>query len=348
MIGTLHFAIPGDLATRSGGYGYDRRVIAELRALGWQVVHLPLPCGFPRPDAAALAGAAQALAGLPDGALVLVDGLAFGAMPDVVAAEAERLVFVALVHHPLSLETGLDAATAVALAGSEKLALCFARQIVTTSPATARELVAHFGVAEARLSVAVPGTEAAAKAPGSGEVPVILAIGSLIARKEHATLVAALARIEDLAWRCRIVGDDGADPAIAAALRSRIADLGLGDRVTLCGAIAETGPEYAGADIFALASRYEGYGMVFAEALAHGLPVVGCAGGAVPDVVPSEAGTLVAPGDAVAFSEALRMMLADPERRHTMAAAAHSAGQALPSWRQTADSLSRTLKKAMA
>lgn len=59
----LVFAIPGDIETRSGGYGYDRRIMAELRALGWQVEHLKLPAGFPVPTEAELAETARSLRG---------------------------------------------------------------------------------------------------------------------------------------------------------------------------------------------------------------------------------------------------------------------------------------------
>ncbi|MEP0511230.1 MAG: glycosyltransferase, partial [Aurantimonas coralicida] len=149
-------------------------------------------------------------------------------------------------------------------------------------------------------------------------------------------------------WHCRIVGDETADPATAEALMAQIAELVLGDRITLCGASDAIDREYAAADIFALASRYEGYGMVFAEALAHGLPIVGCAGGAVPEVVPETAGVLVPPGDVAGIADALRLLLSGPERRRAMGDAAYAAGQKLPSWRESAGTLSHVLTKAMA
>ena len=162
----LDFVIPGDPSAFTGGYEYDRQVVDGLRALGWNVVVHGLDASFPVPTPSALAHARAMLARIPDGARVLVDGLAFGAMPEIAAAEARRLRLIALVHHPLALETGLENGYAEALRASEADALAAARIVVTTSAATARAL-ADYGVAAERTVVVEPGTDPAPLARGT-------------------------------------------------------------------------------------------------------------------------------------------------------------------------------------
>src|SRR3990172_3344138 len=98
-------------------------MVAGLRAGGWTVGVRELDDSFPRPTAAALDDAARVLAAIPDGTTVVIDGLAFGAMPAEVEREASRLRLVALVHMPLAAEIGLDADTAARLEASEGVGL---------------------------------------------------------------------------------------------------------------------------------------------------------------------------------------------------------------------------------
>jgi glycosyltransferase involved in cell wall biosynthesis len=163
---SLVVLVPGDLETRTGGYGYDRRIIAGLRGRGWSVDVRRLDDSFPRPSSAARTHAARLLAAIPDGTTVLVDGLALGALPGDVAREATRLEIVALVHHPLAAETGLDPHVAAELEDSERRALAAVRFVVTTSRATAAAL-AGYGVESDRIAVVEPGTDPAPLARGS-------------------------------------------------------------------------------------------------------------------------------------------------------------------------------------
>ncbi len=342
---SVTFAYPGDLALNTGGYGYDRRLIAGLAAKNWTVTPLALGDGFPAPTAIAKQQAEQRLSALPDKSIVLVDGLAFGVLDDWAAREANRLIIVALVHHPLALETGIDDDESKRLHESERRALSFARHVIATSAMTAHGLESTFGVAADSLTVAAPGTDPGPAAAGRGDPPHILSIGTLTPRKGHDILIAALKQVEHLTWRATIVGSATLNPATADALRRQVEALGLNDRVVLAGERDNARECLADADIFALASRYEGYGMVFAEALSQGLPIVACRAGAIPDVVGEEAGILVPVDDVDAFAQALHDLLTDEPLRQAKADASRRVGAQLPSWDDTAEIVSSALER---
>ncbi|PYE43097.1 glycosyl transferase family 4 [Rhizobium sp. PP-F2F-G20b] len=349
MKNRLVFAYPGNLQLKTGGYGYDRRLIEGLEQRGWQVERLGLGDGFPMPSVDVMARAEAQLFALPDDTLVMIDGLAFGVLNRWAKQEYSRLRIVALVHHPLSLETGIAADVAERLRESEREALRFVRHIIVTSPETARTLSVSYGVAPADITIALPGTDQRKGATGGTDRmgrndPVhIISVGTLTRRKGHDVLIAALARLKDLAWRASIIGNRTLDPVTAEALADQVTSLGLSDRVTLRGEVDDIAGELQTGDIFALASRYEGYGMVFAEALAHGLPIVACHAGAIPDVVPPEAGILVPVDDVDQFAGALHIYITNPGLRRQSADAAAQAGRHLPSWQQTAETISLRL-----
>jgi glycosyltransferase involved in cell wall biosynthesis len=343
---SLAFLVPGDWNVRTGGYGYDRRLVQALRQAGWSVDVHHLAGDWPWPDPAARAAAANLIASLADGRLVVADGLACAVLADEMRPHATRLRWVALVHHPLHLETGLDEATRSRLRLAETDALQLVRQVVVTGPATVQDLE-DMGVASARIAVVEPGTDPVALndplTRRAGPIQ-LLCVATLTPRKGHAFLLEALAGLSELPWELHNVGSTTRDPGTAAALAQASAPFGA--RVQWHGELDEVAMQkrYAAADVFVLPSLHEGYGMVVAEALAHGLPVVATNAGALAHTLPSQAGLHVNPGDAPALREALARVIEDTALREQLAAGARDAAARLPDWPLQAAAFARVLE----
>ncbi len=340
--------VPGPLDAVSGGYGYDRRLVAGLRSLGHRAEAVELAGRHPLPDDAALASARAALGSLPPDAVPVVDGLGLPAFASLAEALAERRA-VALVHHPTALETGLPEADREALRATERALFGRVARIVATSPSTARRLVEDFGADPARVGVVEPGTDPAPRAAGSAGPGVeLLSVGALVPRKGHDVLLRALGGLVDLNWRLTIAGPENRDPVHARGLRALAEGLGVAGRVRFAGAVdaAELEALYAGADAFALATHWEGYGMAVAEALARGLPVAVTAGGAVAELAPAGAAVVSPPGDSVSLGKGLRRLIFDGDLRREMADAAWRAGQRLPRWEDRAAAFAAEIEKA--
>ena len=345
MVNGIVFAVPGDLATPTGGYAYDRRMIGELTALGWTVELIDLGSGFPQPTAEIRATAANRLGSMDNRCPIVIDGLAFGVLPELAERMRESHRLVALVHHPLALETGLSADEAVFLRASEQRALTCASHVIATSAATMSILAQDFHVPVERMSVVEPGTDMAAFAPHQpGDAIGLLSVGAVVPRKGYDVLVAALDQIRELRWRLVIAGDCTRSTSTASELHAEIARLGLGDRIDMRGALSpeQVAALYSSSDIFVLASRFEGYGMAFTEALAHGLPVVGTRVGAAVENVPQDAGVLVPVDNASALASALRHLMENPQERERLAAGARAV--TFPSWREQAERFARVLQ----
>jgi glycosyltransferase involved in cell wall biosynthesis len=347
VVARIAFSVPGDLAAPTGGYAYDRRVIAELEQLGWHVDVVNLGEGFPWPSRQTRRTAEARLFAVPNGDAIVVDGLAFGVLPGAGLKLRINHPLIALVHHPLALESGLSARQIATLHESERAALAAAMRVVVTSGATARRLTANYGVPADRIVVASPGVDPAPTAHGNTDgVVQLLSIGAVVPRKGYDVLIASLAKLSELPWRLSIAVDLGRDPKCATALEKDIARFRLGARVTLLGAVPSTclAELYANADIFVLASRFEGYGMAYAEAIARGLPVIGTTAGAIPDTVPADAGILVSPNDEGALARALSRIIAEPGDRAALAACARKRAGQLPNWRDSAKILARVVE----
>ncbi len=338
--------IPGSLETPTGGYIYDRRVAELAAAEGVELSVISLPGDYPEPRPSDLANGHLLLKATSPETILLIDGLAYGVFPQAYALSIGRKI-VALVHHPLGHETGLSEGRRRGLLASETGALAVADHVIATSPATARALVGEFNLRPEAITIAEPGTDPAPRSTGSGGKSVqILAVGAVTPRKNYDGLVAVLATLAHLDWHLTIVGALDRHEGHVAELREVIADNELASRVTLAGAVS---PEalneaYAKADLFVIASHYEGYGMVAGEAMVRGLPIVTTTGGALGDTIPDEAAMKVPPDDVQALGGSLAIALSDRKWRADLAAASFAAGARLPRWEQTAKTIFDAIK----
>ncbi len=329
---TVHFVLPGgvdDPASPSGGNVYDRRVIEELRS----VREIAVPGTWPQPGAAARSALDRALGGIPDGSVVVLDGLVACGVPEVVVPHAARLRSVVLVHLPLADETGLPPTVAARLDAAERDVLRAARAVVATSPSAAHRLASHHGLPQ--VHVVPPGTDPAPPATGTDGASRLLCVASLTPRKGHDVLVRALASVADLPWTCAFVGPE------RWPVRDLVHHHALDSRIELPGPLS--GPAldraYATADLFVLASLAETYGMVVTEALARGVPVVASA---VPDAL-GDGGVLLPAGDVTAFGRALRRWLTDDDWRRDLRGRASARRRELSTWDETAARLAQVL-----
>lgn len=348
MKGDFVFAVPGDLDTPTGGYAYDKRMIAELRELGWRPQVLNLGEGFPHPSALTRATARAQLNDVPKGRAIVIDGLAFGVMPDEAEALSQTHPLIAMVHHPLALESGVTPEDAAALRESERKALSFTHAVIVNSRTTA-DALSDYGVPVERITVARPGTDPVSIVPRHHEGPLaLLTVGSLVPRKGYDVLIEALATLIDLPWHLTIVGD-ARDPATAEQVRAAIEHHKLGPRTSLLGAVTaqRLAELYPLSELFVLPSRYEGFGMAYAEAIAHGLPVIGTTAGAIPETVPETAGVLVPPDDVPALTAALRHLIESPRERAQLAEGARIAAKNLPTWAESAKLFSDTIERVV-
>jgi len=352
----VHVVVPDsvdDPARPSGGNVYDRRICRGLAAIGWSVNERPLPGSWPWPDAAARATLSHVIAAIPDGAVVLVDGLIASTVPEMLVPEARRLRLVVLVHAPLGDRRPGD--DVIDTRTPERAVLSAAAAVITTSTWARRWLLDRYALFPGGVHVAQPGVDAASLATGTAAGGELLCVAAVTPNKGHDTLLAALTTVTDLPWRCVCVGTLNRDPGFVGRLARQAQAAGIGERIRFRG--PQTGAvldaAYAAADVLVLASRAETYGMVVTEALARGIPVVATAVGGLPEALGrvaggSRPGLLVPPGDPAAFAAALRSWLADTDVRQHLRHAARERRRTLSDWSATCARISRILAEVSA
>lgn len=216
--------------------------------------------------------------------------------------------------------------------------------VVAGSQAMAESLASLTGLAAEMVEVIAPGSAVMPRSvPVPGAVCAILCDGTLCEAPDHALLLHALARLVDLSWHLVVVVADAAEAAPLSALAAQLA---LGDRVQI---VPSGHPRavaaWAQADMFVLAAGWLPVAAPLLPALRHGLPVIVCADGAAGEAVPPACGAVVAAGDGVTFSKALRRMICDGDVRHKLAEASWRHAATLPDWPAQAARLVAWLRK---
>ena len=352
----VHVVVPDsidDPARPSGGNLYDRRICRGLATMGWSVSEHAVPGSWPRPDAAARVAVVEEITAIPNGSVVLIDGLIGSSVPEIVLSEAGRLRLVILVHMPLG--EGPPSEVLDDASVGEHAVLSAAAAVVTSSSWTRQRLVDRYALRPALVHIAEPGVDPAEPAHGSASGGELLCVAAVTPNKGHDVLLAALATLPDLAWRCVCVGALSRDPDFVDHLQCEAQKSEIDDRVRFTGPLTgdKLAAAYAAADALVLASRGETYGMVVSEALARGLPVVATDVGGLPEALGQSAdgrrpGLLVQPGDSAALAEALREWLVDSQLRQRLREAARERRQSLAGWSVTSGQISRVLESVAA
>lgn len=321
----------------SGGNVYDRRVGAELSGLGWDV--RTLAAGIP-----VTTSGRDPFERIPDGALVLVDGLVAVEATSALEAAAGRLRVVVLVH--MAAEAFADADPRVV--EGERRALALARRVIVASEWLRDELEDRGLSTPERLVVATPGSDEAAPAAGTRAGGSLLCVGVVAPHKGQDTLVEALAALgPDPLWTCTFAGSVETDHGFAARVAACADQAGLSARITWAGVLnaPELDDAYSRADVLIAPSRTESYGIAVGDALRRGIPVIASrVGGIAESAHPEDAAILVPPQDPRALGEALRQWIEDPALRARMSDAARRAAPIRKRWSDTARTIDFTLR----
>jgi glycosyltransferase involved in cell wall biosynthesis len=352
---SVHVIVPygvDDPTRPSGGNAYDRHVCNGLAACGWSVREHVVPGTWPRPDGASYAALADVIGHIPDGAVVLLDGLIACMAPEVLVPAADRLRLVVLVHMPFGDRMEDDVPDDAER--REREVLSAAAGVVATSAWTRARLLALYGLPVDHVQVAEPGVASAGLADGTPGGGSLICVAAVIPRKGQDVLVEALAQLTDLSWQCVFVGTTERDPTFVDRLRRRARVGGFEDRVSFAG--PRTGADldrtYAAADLLLLPSHGEAYGMVVTEALARGLPVIATDAGGLPEALGhgadgcSRPGLLVPPGDTSALVTALRSWLVDDRLREQLRRTALERRAGLAGWSDTISTVAGALAGA--
>jgi glycosyltransferase involved in cell wall biosynthesis len=278
------FVTVGDTDRLTGGYLYNARVLAPLRERGAEVEEIN-PCGASPEEQEEAASRLGSSLDPRKFDVIVVDALARIVCSPHLDRWREESPVVAMVHE-------LPSVAASGAATDEELEepLLRSDRLISVSD-HGKSILEDRGVAAWRIRVVRPGSDGLSigediDPPVRDDTVRALCVAQWISRKGILDLVRAWTLRERSGAALELVGETDADPDYAAAVCVAIADASKAS-ISVRGPVSDAAlaAAYAAADVFVLPSRYEGYGVVYAEALAYGLPVVACDVGPVPELL---------------------------------------------------------------
>ncbi|HEY5984230.1 MAG TPA: glycosyltransferase family 4 protein [Anaerolineales bacterium] len=336
----IALVIYGSLETVSGGYLYDRMLVSKLRHRGNTVDIISMPR---RPYAASLLdNVGTPVEGGFD--LILQDELNH---PSLFLANRRPRVspIISIVHHLRSSERRPEWQNAIYRA-VERRYLRLVDGFVFNSETTRASVELLLAVKKPHV-VAVPGgdrlgrvaaAEVRRRAHESGPLRVIF-VGSLTAAKGLDLLLEAVSMVDRDQLKLDVVGPR-VDPAFAGRMERRVAELRLPVRFRGELDDAALSERLRAGHVLVVPSFYEGFGIVYLEAMAQGLPAIGTTAGAVPELITDGVdGFLVKPGDAATLAQRIRNLGRDRELLVRMGLAALRRFEAAPTWDQTTEKI---------
>jgi glycosyltransferase involved in cell wall biosynthesis len=344
----IGLVIYGSLETVSGGYFYDRRLVEGLRAAGDEVQILSLPW---RGYASHLTDNLRFR--LPPGLdLLIQDELNH---PSLLAANNGPHLYpvISLVHH-LRCSEARPAWQNIFYRGIERRYLRSADGFIFNSRTTRASVEALSGDARPSI-VAYPPTDRFGAALSESDIRAraalpgplrLLFLGNVIPRKGLHTLLSALAQLPPGSADLEVVGSLTADRAYARKIRRQVAALELVPWVRLRGALDEAAvrAQLQNAQVLAVPSSYEGYGMAYLEGMGFGLPAIGTTAGAASEIITDgQDGFLIQPGDVESLAVRLERLAGDRKSLASMSLAARRRYQAQPGWEKTCGEIRRFL-----
>ncbi len=334
--------IYGDLDQTSGGFRYDRKLVDYLRTQGDTVEVISLPWrAYWRNVAAGFSPTIKKRLDKPFDVL-LQDELCHPSLWRVNRRLTRPGATVALVHHIQSDDQrgrlgGLRRSV-------ERQYLDSVDGWIATSDFTRQRAQAVAATSPDESVVAPPAGRAEGRAVDESAVSTrateepfrILYLGNIVARKGLLTLLSALGSpdIETTDWQLTVVGGEP-EPAYAEQVRKRAAKREIDERVDFVGEVsdAELTAQLEASHVLCVPSRYEGFGMVYLEAMEYGVvPIATTNGGASEFILDGENGALVNPGDVDRIATLIAEWAADRQQLANLGVAALQTAAAHPSW----------------